>query len=43
MYIDIKELSFKGREVLKDVHLSFQEGDFISILGVKWFRKIIFL
>ena len=42
MYIDIKELSFKGREVLKDVHLSFQEGDFISILGVNGSGKSSF-
>ena len=42
MYVDIRELSYKDKEILRDAQFSFHEGEFISILGVNGSGKTSF-
>lgn len=42
MFIDIKDLSYKGKQVLKDSYISLQNGTFINIIGVNGAGKSSF-
>lgn len=42
MYVDIKELAFERKEILRNTYISFQKGEFISILGANGSGKSSF-